>query len=139
MNSDPCSLSKNMFLGFKIWKTKKNFNSYGLMKMWSNINHSKVLFIKQLNFSRKRFFISVYHFILHHILNFNNKIEMWINNFFFILWCFYRTTNSYFSISKVHYYQQISFFNQQITPQFFHDEFGSLNPNPMQLVDPRIY
>jgi hypothetical protein len=29
-------LSKNMFLG------QKNCNSYGLMKIWSNFNHSKV-------------------------------------------------------------------------------------------------
>ncbi len=35
-------LSKNMFLGQKNWKINKNCNSYGLMKIWSNFNHSKV-------------------------------------------------------------------------------------------------
>jgi hypothetical protein len=36
-------LSKNMLLEQKHWKTNKNCNLYGLMKIWSNFNHSKVL------------------------------------------------------------------------------------------------
>jgi len=35
-------ISKNMFLEQKIWKKKKNYNSYGLMKIWSNFNHLKI-------------------------------------------------------------------------------------------------
>jgi hypothetical protein len=35
-------LSKNMFLAQKNSKTNKNCNSYGLTKVWSNFNHSKV-------------------------------------------------------------------------------------------------
>jgi hypothetical protein len=29
-------------LGQRNWKTKKNCNSYGLMKILSNFNHSKI-------------------------------------------------------------------------------------------------
>jgi hypothetical protein len=36
-------LPKHMLLGQRNSKTKKNCNSYGLMKIWSNYNHSKVL------------------------------------------------------------------------------------------------
>jgi hypothetical protein len=35
-------LSKNMLLDKKIEKKNKNYNSYGLMKTWSNFNYSKV-------------------------------------------------------------------------------------------------
>jgi hypothetical protein len=35
--------SKNMLIGKKNVKTNKNNKSYGLMKIWSNFNHSKVL------------------------------------------------------------------------------------------------
>ncbi len=35
-------LLKNMPLGQKTWKTNKNYNSYGLMKIKLNFNHSKV-------------------------------------------------------------------------------------------------
>jgi hypothetical protein len=35
-------LSKKCFWNKKIEKQKKNYNSYGLMKIWSNLNHSKV-------------------------------------------------------------------------------------------------
>jgi hypothetical protein len=41
----------------KLKKKNKNCNSYGFMKIWSNFNHSKSLAIKQLKFSKKRFFI----------------------------------------------------------------------------------
>jgi hypothetical protein len=36
-------LSKLSDFGTKKLKTKKNYNPYGLMKIWSNFNHSKVL------------------------------------------------------------------------------------------------
>jgi hypothetical protein len=36
-------LSKNMLWDKEIENKQKNCNSYGLMKIWSNFNHSKVL------------------------------------------------------------------------------------------------
>jgi hypothetical protein len=36
-------VSKTYVFGTKKLKGKKNCNSYGLMKIWSNFNHSKVL------------------------------------------------------------------------------------------------
>jgi hypothetical protein len=36
------TLSKNMILGQKNLNKNKNCNSYGLMKIWSNFNHSKI-------------------------------------------------------------------------------------------------
>jgi hypothetical protein len=43
----------------------------------------KSLNIKQLRFSKKRFFIWVYHLVLHYILSPNNKFGTWINiNFY---------------------------------------------------------
>jgi len=41
MNNDPCKAFKKMLLGQKNWKTNKNCNSYGLMKIWSNFNPFK--------------------------------------------------------------------------------------------------
>ncbi len=38
MNNDPCKAFKKY-----AWKTNKNCNSYGFMKIWLNLNHSKVL------------------------------------------------------------------------------------------------
>jgi hypothetical protein len=35
-------LSKKCFWDKKFEKRNKNCNSYGLMKIWSNLNHSKV-------------------------------------------------------------------------------------------------
>ncbi len=35
-------VSKSMLLGQGNWNKNKNCNSYGLMKIWSNFNHSKV-------------------------------------------------------------------------------------------------
>jgi len=93
-------LSKKNLLGQKNWKTNKNCNSYGLMKTWSNFNHSKVLTIKRLRFSKKRFFIWIYHLVLHYILNPNNKFGMWVNIIFSILWCSSQTTNLYFDLKS---------------------------------------
>ncbi len=43
MNKDPCKTFKNIFFWDKeIEKKNKNCNSYGLMIIWSNFNHSKV-------------------------------------------------------------------------------------------------
>jgi len=50
-------LSKNMFLGFFFGKTNKNCNSYGFMKYGQILTLQKSLIIKQLRFSKKRFFI----------------------------------------------------------------------------------
>jgi hypothetical protein len=80
-------LSKNMLLGQFFLKTNKNCNSYGLMKIWSTFTIQKSLTIKWLNFSKKIFFIWIYHLVLHYILSSNNKFEMWINIKFSILWC----------------------------------------------------
>jgi hypothetical protein len=78
---------KNMLLGQKKMKTNKNCNWYGLMKIWSNFNHSKVLSIKWLRFSKNRFLIWVYHMVLHNIpLSPSNKFGMSINIVFSILW-----------------------------------------------------
>jgi hypothetical protein len=41
-NSAPSKTLKKMLLGQRNWKINKNCNSYGLMKIWSNFNHSKV-------------------------------------------------------------------------------------------------
>ncbi len=38
-------------------KINKICNSYGLMKIWSNFNHSKILNYQQLRFSNKMFLI----------------------------------------------------------------------------------
>jgi hypothetical protein len=42
-NNAPFKTSKIMLLGQKNSKENKNYNSYGLMKIWSNFNYSKVL------------------------------------------------------------------------------------------------
>jgi hypothetical protein len=52
------------------------------MDLWKYsqiLTSQKSLTIKQLMFSKKRFFIWIYHLELHYILNPNNKFEMWIN------------------------------------------------------------
>jgi hypothetical protein len=50
-------LSQTYFLPTRKLKNKINCNSYGLMKIWLNFNHSKVPTIKRLRFSDKRFLI----------------------------------------------------------------------------------
>ncbi len=41
-NNAPFKTFKKYALGQRNWKTKKNCNSYGLMKILSNFNHSKI-------------------------------------------------------------------------------------------------
>jgi hypothetical protein len=41
-NNAPSKNFKKYACGLNIWKTNKNCNLYGLMKIWSNFNHSKV-------------------------------------------------------------------------------------------------
>jgi hypothetical protein len=42
MNNDPYKNFKKYDFGTKKLKNKQNCNSYGLIKIWSNFNHSKV-------------------------------------------------------------------------------------------------
>jgi len=44
MINDPSKTFENICFGdkFFFWKTNKNCNSYGLMKIWSDLDHSKV-------------------------------------------------------------------------------------------------
>jgi hypothetical protein len=58
-----------------------------LWKYGQILTIQKSLTIKWLRLSKKRFFIWVYHLILHYILNINNKFGMWINIKISILWC----------------------------------------------------
>jgi hypothetical protein len=57
-------LWKKKLLGQENWKKKnKNCNSYGLMKIWSNFNHSKVF-----NYSMAMVFTKkISHIILYYI------------------------------------------------------------------------
>jgi hypothetical protein len=82
------------------------------MNLWKYgqiLTIQKSLAIKQLRFSNKRFFIWVYHLVLHYILNPNNKFEMWINTKIIILWYSSYMTSPYFSTSNVYYSQQMIF------------------------------
>jgi hypothetical protein len=97
-----------MLLGQGNWKTKFATRR-DLWKYGPILTIQKTLTIKWLNFSKKRFLIWVYHFIIHSILNPSNKFETWINIKFSILWCFSETTNLYFLTSKVHYFGQMIF------------------------------
>jgi hypothetical protein len=97
-NNAPSKTFKSIFFGTKI-ATHMNLWKYGWI-----LTIQKNLTIKQLNFSKKRLFIWVYHLLLHYVLNPNNKFGMWININFSILWCCNQTTNPYLLTSKVHYY-----------------------------------
>jgi hypothetical protein len=50
-----------------------------LWKYGQILTIQKFLIIKRLRFLNKIFFIWIYHLVLHHILNPNNKFGMWIN------------------------------------------------------------
>jgi hypothetical protein len=54
-----------------------------LWKYGQILTIQKSLTIKRLRFSKKRFFIWVYHLVLHYILSPNNKFGMLINMNFF--------------------------------------------------------
>ncbi len=100
-NNAPSKNFKKMFLGQKIWKANKNYNSYGLIKIWLYFNHSKVLNYWMVYVFKEK--------ILHmswsnYILNLNNKFGMWINIKFSILWCSNQTISPYFVTSKVQNY-----------------------------------
>jgi hypothetical protein len=92
-----------MLLEQKIWKTNKNCNSYGLMKIWSNFNHSKVPNYQTVKVFKKKISHMNLSSCIRHILSLNNKFGMWINRVCSILWCFNHMTYPYFSILKVHY------------------------------------
>jgi len=76
-------LSKNMILEQRNWKTTKIAIDMNLWKYGQILTIQKTLIIKWLKFSSKIFLIWIYHLILDHILNSNNKFGMWINIIFF--------------------------------------------------------
>jgi hypothetical protein len=71
-----------------------------LWKYGQILTIQKTLTIKQLKFSKKWFFIWVYHHVLHYILSPNNKFGMWINMIFSILWCSNQMTSPFFQLQK---------------------------------------
>jgi hypothetical protein len=103
-NNAPSKTSKSMLWDNFFEKETKFTIHMDLWKYGQILTIQKFLTIKRLRFSNKRFFIWVYHLVLHYILNPNNKFGMWINISFSILWCSNQTTSPYFSTSKVHYY-----------------------------------
>jgi len=104
-NNAPSKTFQKILLEQKNWKKKTKIATHmDLWKYGQILTIQKSLTIKQLRFSNKRFFIWIYHLVLHHILNPNNKFGMQINVHFSILWWSNQMTNPYFSISKVHYY-----------------------------------
>jgi hypothetical protein len=78
-----------LLLGQKKMKKKKKkiATHMDLWKYGQILTIQMSLAIKWLRFSKKRFFIWIYHLVLHYILSPNNKFGMWINIIFFILWC----------------------------------------------------
>jgi len=72
-NNAPSKTFKNIFFLTK-FSTHMNLWKYGQI-----LTIQKSLTIKWLRFSKKRFFICIYHLLLHYILNPNNKFGMWIN------------------------------------------------------------
>jgi len=72
----------------KFEKQTKIATHIDLWKYGQSLTIHKSLTIKQLRFSKKKSFIWVYHLVLHYILSPNNKVGMWINIKFSILWCF---------------------------------------------------
>ncbi len=104
-NNVPCKTFKKYAFGIK--KIEKQTHIAIHMNLWKYgqiLIIQKTLIIKQLRFSKKMFLIWIYHFVLHYILNPNNKFEMWIDIKFSILWCYNLMINPYFLISKVHNY-----------------------------------
>jgi len=72
-----------MLLGLKKLKNKIKIATHmDLWKYGQILTIQKSLTIKQLRFYKKRFFIWVYHLVLHYILSLNNKFGMWINIIF---------------------------------------------------------
>jgi hypothetical protein len=71
-------------LGALVIATHMDLWKYG--QIWTI---QKSLVIKWLNFSKRRFFICVYHLILHYIFNPNNKFGMWMNIYIYIFIYFF--------------------------------------------------
>jgi hypothetical protein len=72
---------------------KKNLKIVTHMDLWKHgqiLTIQKSLVIKRLRFSKKKFFLWIYHLVLHYILSLNKKFGMWINIMFSILWCLVR-------------------------------------------------
>jgi hypothetical protein len=78
-------LSKICFWNKEIEKQKTIATHLDLLKYGQIITIQKSLTIKWLSFSNKRFLISVYHIVLHHILSPNNQFGMYINIIFSIV------------------------------------------------------
>jgi hypothetical protein len=72
-------LSKKSFSPKTFEKQTKFATHMDLWKYGHNLTIQKSLTIKRLRFSKKKFFIWVYHIVLHYILSLNNKFGMWIN------------------------------------------------------------
>jgi hypothetical protein len=82
MNNDSCKAFKNIwFSDKKIEKINKIYMNLWKYDQISTIQNS--LTIKWLKDLKKRFLIWIYHLVLYHILNPNNKFEMGINIIFF--------------------------------------------------------
>jgi len=77
-----------MLLGQKIKKQTKITTHLDLWKYGQIVTIQKSFINKLLRFSKKKIFIWVHHFVLHYILNPNNKFGMQINIKFSILWSF---------------------------------------------------
>jgi hypothetical protein len=105
MNMTHVNISKTYVFGTKnFFKKTKIVIHMDLCKYGQILTIQKFVIIKQLKFSKTKLFIWIYHLVLHYILNPNKFFGMWINIFFFILWCFSQMINPYILISKVHYY-----------------------------------
>jgi hypothetical protein len=89
-NNAPFKNFKKYVFGTKKLKKNKIVTHMDLWKYCQILNIKKSLTIKWLRISKKSFFKWIYHFILHYILNFNNKHGMWINISFFIFDVFVR-------------------------------------------------
>jgi hypothetical protein len=106
---DHVKLSQNMFLGQIFFKSNKFRTCTDLWKYGQILTIQNSLIIKQLSFPKKIIHIWIYQLVSHYISNPNNKLGMWINMKISILWRYNHSTNLYFSISKVHYCQQMNF------------------------------
>jgi hypothetical protein len=106
MNNAPSKIFKNILVWFWNKKTKKQTNVATHKDLWKYdliLTIQKSLTIKWSKFSKKKFLIWVYHFIIHHILCSYNNFGLWINFIFSNFLCSNQITSPYFSTSKVHY------------------------------------
>jgi hypothetical protein len=77
---------KNIFFETRKLKKKIIATHMDLWKYSQILTIQKFLNIKWLKFTNKKFFIWIYHCLLHHILSPNNEFGMWINKKKSILW-----------------------------------------------------